>query len=109
MMHVAMSVALSTSTEGQAITPLVFVRPADQMIAELCGWEQDSLQWTELKIRTTTLTDPSQRADLLNHSQMIRGKVAKIRHETDSISYWVDGPSAFQWCDNKGWIDHGPV
>lgn len=99
MMLGVMNVTIRTSTEGQAISPRIYVRPVDRMIAELFGWE-DSPQLTGLRIHTITLTGESLTQDPSNPSLMIEGRVARIRHEdTDTISYWIDDHGKWVWDD----------
>ena len=98
MMHAAMNVRLRTSTEGHPISPRVHVQSADLIRPALCGWGGFP-QLTGLKIRTITLTVPSQIQDQSSHSPTTAEKVAKIRHETDVISYWIDDDGPFKWTD----------
>lgn len=100
------SVELSSSTGGQAIMPLVAAHIVDLMTPESYGLG-DSLVWIGPRIHTITLTEESQILNPLSPSLTIRGKVAKIRHETDTISYWVDGPGTFTY--DKGWKDYGSI
>ena len=101
MMHVAMSVSIRTSSEGQAIRLPGVAHHAEAMIPELYGWE-GSPPLTGLKIHTIYLTDQSQTANQSSPSLMIEGKVGRIRRneEDNTISFWFDDHAKWVWHDD---------
>ena len=96
MMHVATSAIRLTNTGGHPIRLPANANIVDRMIHELYGY-RDSLRLTELRIHTTTLTDVSPAPERSGPLLMIEGRVARIRHESDTISYWIDGPDQWVW------------